>query len=251
MEIKEVSKIILNSKCTVALTGAGISTASGIRDFRGPQGIWKTIDPEKFEINYFINHSDEVWNLFIKTFVLEQEVNPNAAHFALAELEKINVLCGVITQNIDGLHQKAGSVNVIELHGNLRKAVCLKCSNTYPLNKIIKNFVGKSPLCPNCNGLLKPDIVFFGEPLKQEVIFKAIELAKAADVFLAIGTSLSVYPANQLPLYAKLKGAKLIIINEGQTEEDNLADIIITGRAETVLPQIVNEIKNELKTKKT
>jgi NAD-dependent deacetylase len=94
-------------------------------------------------------------------------------------------------------------------------------------------------------------LYFFGEPLKQEVIFKAIELAKAADVFLAIGTSLSVYPANQLPLYAKLKGAKLIIINEGQTEEDNLADIIITGRAETVLPQIVNEIKNELKTKKT
>jgi NAD-dependent deacetylase len=171
MEIKEVSKIILNSKCTVALTGAGISTASGIRDFRGPQGIWKTIDPEKFEINYFINHSDEVWNLFIKTFALEQEVNPNAAHFALAELEKINVLCGVITQNIDGLHQKAGSVNVIELHGNLRKAVCLKCSNTYPLNKIIKNFVGKSPLCPNCNGLLKPDIVFFWRTAKTRSYF--------------------------------------------------------------------------------
>ncbi|MFP3304107.1 MAG: NAD-dependent deacylase [Nitrososphaeria archaeon] len=250
MEIKEVSKIILNSKCTVALTGAGVSTASGIKDFRGPQGIWKTIDPEKFEINYFINHPDEVWNLFIKTFALEQEVNPNAAHFALAELEKMNLLCGVITQNIDGLHQKAGSINVIELHGNLKKAVCLQCNKTYPLSEIIKNFVGKSPLCPYCKGLLKPDIIFFGEPLKEEVIFKAIELSKAADVFLAIGTSLSVYPANQLPLYAKHKGAKLIIINEGRTEEDDLADIIITGRAEIVLPKIINEIKNELKIKK-
>ncbi len=243
MNAEQVAEAILNSKCTVALTGAGISTPSGIRDFRGPQGIWKTINPEKFEINYFIDNPDEVWNLFINSFALGEEVKPNDAHRALAELEKINLLCGVITQNIDGLHQKAGSVNVIELHGNLERAVCTRCRKNYPLKDVIKNFTGKSSVCPSCGGLLKPDIIFFGEPLDQDVLTKAIELAKASDIFLAIGTSLSVSPANQLPLYAKLKGAKLIIINEGRTEEDELADIIIRGRVESILPEIIEKVK--------
>ncbi len=244
MSAEQVADAILSSKCTVALTGAGISTASGIKDFRGPQGIWKTIDPEKFEINYFMKNPDEVWSIFIKNFNLGQEVKPNDAHYALAELERMKLLCGIMTQNIDGLHQKAGSTNVIELHGNLESAVCLKCEKRYPLNTIIKNFTGKSPHCPSCGGLLKPDIIFFGEPLNQKALTRAVELAKASDVFMAIGTSLSVSPANQLPLYAKMNGAKLIIINEGPTEEDELADILIRERVEFVLPEIVKIIRS-------
>ncbi|MGC9210582.1 MAG: NAD-dependent protein deacylase [Nitrososphaeria archaeon] len=245
MSIERVAEAILRGRCTVALTGAGISTASGIRDFRGPQGIWKTIDPEKFEINYFMNNPDEVWSLFINNFALGEEVRPNDAHLALAELENMGLLCGVMTQNIDGLHQKAGSHNVIELHGSLERAVCIKCRKNYALKDLIKSFTGKSPVCPSCGGILKPDIIFFGEPLNQEVIAKAVELSKASDVFLAIGTSLSVSPANQLPLYAKLKGAKLIILNEGPTEEDELADIIIRGRVESILPEIVKIIRSK------
>ncbi|MGC9209208.1 MAG: NAD-dependent protein deacylase [Nitrososphaeria archaeon] len=246
MSLEEIAELIAQSRCTVALTGAGISTASGIRDFRGPQGIWRIIDPEKFEISYFLDHPDEVWELFVRYFNLGSEVSPNPAHISLAELERIGKLCAVITQNIDGLHQKAGSKNVIELHGNLESAVCLSCRRTYSLRQVLSEYSGGAPRCKRCGGILKPDIIFFGEPLKSEVLEKAAEISRMSDVFLTIGTSLAVSPANQLPVLAKMRGAKLVIINEGATEEDDLGDYIIRERVEIALPSIVEKVKEKL-----
>lgn len=246
MDIEELADVIAKSDCNVALTGAGVSTASGVRDFRGPQGIWRIIDPEKFEIDYFLSNPDEVWNLFVEHFNLREDVKPNPAHYALAELENMGLLCALITQNIDGLHQRAGSKNVIELHGNLRKAVCMSCGKEYDLAEVLSSFKGESPRCKACGGLLKPDIIFFGEPLKSDVLTEAIRISKKSKVFLAIGTSLAVSPANQLPLYAKYSGAKLIIINEGPTELDYLADAKINERVEKVLPELVKIIYNKI-----
>ncbi|MEM4493841.1 MAG: Sir2 family NAD-dependent protein deacetylase, partial [Pyrobaculum sp.] len=130
--LEEVASLIVRSSCNVALTGAGVSTASGIPDFRGPQGLWRMVDPEKFEISYFHDHPDEVWDLFVEFFLSTFNAKPNPAHYALAELEKLGKLCAVITQNVDMLHQAAGTRNVVELHGSLKDVICLQCGYRYP-----------------------------------------------------------------------------------------------------------------------
>lgn len=241
-KIEMLARFIVKSSCNVALTGAGISTPSGIRDFRGPDGLWKIADPEKFEINYFNKYPDEVWELFNRHFMFENKISPNAAHIALAELEKLGMLCAVITQNIDGLHQNAGSGNVIELHGSLKNAVCTVCKKKYDLRELAGRY-SHVPKCESCGGILKPDIVFFGEPLDDKVLEKATEYSSRAEIMLIIGSSLSVSPANYLPLYAKRNGAKIAIINDAPGEEDHMADIIIRERVETVLPELLNRIK--------
>lgn len=245
-DIDEVAALIAKSDCVVALTGAGVSTASGIPDFRGPQGIWKKIDPEKFDIEYFYRNPDEVWDLFIKFFLPVFDVKPNPAHYALAELEKIGKLCAVITQNVDMLHQAAGSKNVIELHGALRDAVCIKCGARYPLREVLKWRSSGAPRCPKCGGVLKPDVVFFGEPLPQSALREALMLAEMSDVFIAAGTSLAVYPANQLPVVAKKRGAKLVIVNADETYYDFFADYVLRGKVEEILPKLVEKVKDIL-----
>lgn len=242
-EIFQVVDLLNRSNCVVALTGAGVSTASGIPDFRGPQGLWRVLDPSKFEISYFYENPDEVWGIFISTFVIKEDVNPNPAHRALAELESMGKLCAVITQNVDGLHQKAGSKRVVELHGSLRYAVCTKCGMKYPLAEVIREYKNAAPKCKVCGGILKPDVVFFGEPLPQEALNEAVMLAELSDLFVVIGSSLAVAPANRLPLIAKRRGAKLVIINGGPTELDHAADVIIRGRVEEILPRIVEALK--------
>ena len=245
-EIDEVASLIARSGCTVALTGAGVSTASGIPDFRGPQGVWRFVDPEKFEISYFHQHPDEVWDLFVQYLLPAFDVKPNPAHYALAELERVGKLCAVITQNVDMLHQAAGSKNVVELHGALRDAVCTKCGARYPLREALKWRTAGAPRCPRCGGVLKPDVVFFGEPLPQDALREAFMLAEMAEVFLAVGTSLAVYPANQLPVVAKKRGAKLVIINADETYYDFFADYILRGRVEEILPRLVEKVKSIL-----
>ncbi|MEZ0320161.1 MAG: NAD-dependent protein deacetylase [Pyrobaculum sp.] len=244
--VDEVASLLARSSCNVALTGAGVSTASGIPDFRGPHGVWRRVDPEKFEIHYFYENPDEVWDLFVQYLLPAFDVKPNPAHYALAELEKMGKLCSVITQNVDRLHQAAGSKNVVELHGALQYAVCTKCGRRYPLAEVLKKRTRGAPRCEKCGGVLKPDVVFFGEPLPQDALREAFTLAEIADVFLAVGTSLAVYPANQLPLAAKKRGAKLVIINADETFYDFYADYVTRGRVEEVLPKIVDGVKRNL-----
>lgn len=241
--VRAVARELARADCAVALTGAGVSTASGIPDFRGPQGLWRRVDPAKFEISYFEEHPDEVWELFVRHFG-GFEARPNAAHFALAELEAMGKLCAVITQNVDGLHQAAGSRRVIELHGSLRHARCMACGALYDLREVVASFSGRAPRCPRCGGLLKPDVVFFGEPLPREAIWEAVMLAEMAQVFMAVGTSLYVSPANQLPLVAKRRGSRLVIINDDETALDSYADYVIRGRVEEVLPMLVGELSS-------
>lgn len=242
--IEEVASLIATAKCVVALTGAGVSTASGIPDFRGPHGVWRRVDPEKFEIEYFHRNPDEVWDLFIRYLMPTFDVKPNPAHYALAELERMGKLCAVITQNVDMLHQAAGSGKVIELHGALRNAVCTECGWRRPLSEAIRQYAGAAPKCDKCGAVLKPDVVFFGEPLPRDALQEAISLAEVADVFLAVGTSLAVYPANQLPLVAKKRGAKLVIINDGETYYDLYADYVLRGKVEEILPALVKRVRD-------
>jgi NAD-dependent deacetylase len=237
-ELETLASLLAVSNCVVVLTGAGISTPSGIPDFRGPQGLWRRVDPEKFTIEHFFADPDEVWSLFVNHFVVGN-AEPNSAHMALATLEEWGKICGIITQNVDGLHQRAGSKRVVELHGSLKYAVCTSCGSKYPLADVLKEYRGVAPRCKICGGLLKPDVVFFGEPLPRDAWEEAVSLAQVSDLFLAVGTSLAVAPANRLPYIAKSSGAKLAIINEEPTELDHIADVVIRGKVEAVLPRLV------------
>ncbi|MDT7869775.1 MAG: NAD-dependent protein deacetylase [Thermoproteus sp.] len=242
-KVFQVADLLNRANCAVALTGAGISTASGIPDFRGPQGIWRKVDPSKFEISHLYRNPDEVWRLFVSIFAPKETIAPNPAHKALAQLESMGKLCAVITQNVDGLHQAAGSARVVELHGSLRYAVCTKCGMKYTLGEVLSTYNGSAPRCKVCGGVLKPDVVFFGEPLPQEALNEAVLLSELSEVFMVIGSSLAVAPANRLPLIAKRHGAKIVIINSGPTEMDEIADVVIEGRAEEVLPRIVEALR--------
>jgi NAD-dependent deacetylase len=247
--IKKAAKILAESSYAIVFTGAGVSTESGIPDFRGPQGLWKRVNPEKFTIEYFISNPDEVWGLFVDYFLIHRDVKPNPAHYSIAELEELGVVKAVITQNVDGLHQKAGSKKVIELHGNLRYAVCMSCGHKIALEDAVEQFKRSrsAPRCPKCGGLLKPDVVFFGEPLPYGALKAAFEEAERADAVMVVGSSLVVTPAAYVPLRAKEGGAKLIIVNLERTSMDNLADVIIRGKAGEILPKIVTRLKEMLK----
>ncbi|AFZ70808.1 NAD-dependent protein deacetylase, SIR2 family [Caldisphaera lagunensis DSM 15908] len=243
--IREIAEKLIKANFAVVLTGAGISTGSGIPDFRGPQGIWRVYDPNLFHISYFYENPLDTWKLF-KDNMYEKikDAKPNRAHYSLARLEELNIIKAVITQNIDNLHQKAGSKKVIELHGNMKFAICTQCNRKFDIETAFKEVKeNKVPLCPYCGGLLKPDVIFFGEPLPQKELREAFELASESDLFLVLGSSLAVSPANQLPIIAKSNGADLIIINMGETEIDNYADIKVEGRVEDIFPKICKKIE--------
>ena len=248
-KIREAARLLVEAEHAIALTGAGISTPSGIPDFRGPQGLWRRISPRVFHIDYFRENPEESWKVFLELYESMKHVRPNPAHHALAELERHGIIKAVITQNIDGLHQAAGSKNVIELHGSLKHAVCLNCGHRIPLEEAVKMAKQSgAPRCPRCGGLLKPDVVFFGEKLPQEAVEEAIRQAAISDLVLVVGSSLAVTPANQIPLIAKHHGAKIIIVNLGETLLDHIADIKIEAPVEEALPQIAKRAITLLKT---
>lgn len=215
---------LTKSKSTVALTGAGVSTASGIPDFRGPDGLYSRISQRTFEVDFFFSHTEKYYEIAIEHVHTLADKEPNITHRMLAELEKRQLLKAIITQNIDGLHQKAGSRKVIEFHGNVVSFRCTKCKKSFDHQtvdaKIRKN---KVPYC-DCGSLIRPDIVFFGDPIPSDAITQSQSLATEADVFIAMGSSLVVNPAAALPLIAKNFGAKLFIVNKGQTALDRIAD---------------------------
>ncbi len=228
-EIEKVSELLQNSEYTVCLTGAGVSTASGIPDFRTPgKGIWSKINPiEVTSIDAFRENPARFYHFYRPRIEELENVAPNQAHYALVRLEQSNYLQKIITQNIDNLHQKAGSQNVLEIHGNLSQAICTRCgtkiSSQLLLEKIKENSQ-QIPYC-RCGGIFKPDVVLFGEVLSN--LDEAITEASKADLFIVIGSSLQVSPANLLPEYSLARQGDLIIINYMETPLDYKAALVI------------------------
>jgi len=246
--IKPLASNIKNSKHLVTFTGAGISSESGIPTYRGEKGLWRKYDPNLYaNINYFLQDPSYYWNFFREVrYPMLKKVKPNKAHLALAEMEEAANLKTVITQNIDGLHQEAGSSSVIELHGTTRIIYCMNCSQEYSMDEVFSMLEDRSPpLCSECKGKLRPAVVFFGEPLNPQILSLAFEEAENCDFLLAVGSSLVVYPAVDVPRRAKQKGATLVIINKEKTPLDTLADYVINAEAGKILPQIVQSLKDD------
>ncbi len=246
--IKAVASKIKNSKDIVVFTGAGISAESGIPTYRGEDGLWSKYDPNIYaNITYFHQDPSYYWNFFREVrYPMIKKVKPNKAHQALAELETPGNLRTVITQNIDGLHQEAGSSSVIELHGTTRIIYCLNCSHEYSMDEVFSMLeVQIPPLCSECKGKLRPAVVFFGESLNSQILRLAFEEAENCDFLLAVGSSLVVHPAADIPRMAKQRGAFLAIINIEKTPLDTTADYVINDEAGKILPQIVQSLKDD------
>jgi NAD-dependent deacetylase len=236
-----LARDLKKSRHVVAFTGAGISSESGIPTYRGEGGLWNTYDPNRYaNIAHFRQYPSYYWNFFKDVrYPVLKKAKPNRAHTCLAELEKMGKLKSMITQNIDGLHQEAGSTRVIELHGTTRIVHCVDCSQEYSFDDVFV-FLEKElpPLCKKCRGMLRPAVVFFGEALDPEVLQLAYDEVNSCDFLLAVGSSLVVYPAADLPVRAKQAGAKLAIINIDPTPLDEMADFIIYGQAGRVLSDV-------------
>jgi len=249
--ITRAAELIAKSKKIVVFTGAGVSTESGIPDFRGPGGLWKKFDPEDFTYARFVGNKEARKRLWSLSNHLNFAAQPNKAHYAITELDRLGRLDCVITQNVDGLHQQAGidENKVFQLHGNFKSAVCLDCELKCSLEQIRERLDSgeEDPRCESCGGILKPAAVLFGEPLPQNVFGQAARRASACELLISIGSTLSVYPAAEIPSLAKDAGARLVILNMGGTHMDKLADVVIQERAGEVMPRIVEEAKAILK----
>jgi len=244
--IKRAVKDIVDSRKTIALTGAGISVESGIPDFRSAGGLWSKYDPEEYaHISAFQADPEKVWQMLKEMMELVLGAEPNPAHNALADLEQMGLLSSVITQNVDGLHQRAGSREVIEFHGSNQWLVCLECG--YRQEATSFSFKEIPPRCPQCSCILKPDVVFFGEPIPWEAQTRAFEEAGTCELVLAIGTSAVVYPAAGIPTAAKQSGATVVEINTESTALTGfVSDYLIQGAAGMILPKIVEEVKKQI-----
>jgi NAD-dependent deacetylase len=237
-QIKLAADRLKESRFTTAFTGAGISVESGIPSFRGDDGIWSKYDPRVLEIGYFKENPKQSWevinDIFYNTF---NNAIPNPAHQVLAKMEKNGLLGRIITQNIDNLHQEAGSRMVYEFHGNARSLVCLTCHRTYSSGK--GEIVAFPPTCHECGGLLKPGFVFFGEGIPSSALAATYEAAELSDIFLIIGTTGEVMPANQFPVMAKENGALIIEINPTPSlYTRNITDIFLQGKAGKIMSMI-------------
>ncbi len=238
----KAAKIIKTAKRCVAFTGAGISVESGIQPFRGENGLWNRYDPQIFDINYFYGNMKHSWQVLRDIFYdLFGKVKPNAAHYALAELEARSMLKAVITQNVDHLHYDAGSRVVHEFHGSFKTVVCLKCKAKQKISKIDLNIL--PPLCKKCGGILKPDIIFFGEAIPEPAQRNSMIETKKADCFILIGTTGMVAPANMIPTAAKANGAKIIEINPVKSEyTHSVTDVFIEDKAVHAMETLMEEI---------
>ena len=225
--------LVLSSSTAVALTGAGISTESGIPDYRSPDtGLWEKMDQFVVSLEGFLREPSQYYSFAADLYPIRRSAKPNPAHYLLAELEKRKSLKGVITQNIDGLHYDAGCNTVHELHGSLRQAVCLNCGFLYPMAGVMERAMSgeNPPLCTECSGVLKPNAVFFGEMLPRIPWERSLDLTGQTDLFLVLGSSLQVSPVNILPAVALRAGAKLIIVNLMPTPYDADATLIVRDK---------------------
>ena len=238
--IEQLAAMIARSKKIVFFGGAGMSTESGIPDFRSTYGIYRRENGRSYEemlsIRYFLNHIDDFWR-FYKDVMLYPDAKPNAGHIALARLEQQGRLRTIITQNIDGLHQEAGSRNVLELHGSVHRNVCMRCNKRFDLAYVLGQ--EGTPHCDQCHDVLRPEVVLYGEPLNADITDEATRAVIDCDLLIVGGTSLTVYPAAGLLGYRT--GAKLVLINRDETPFDSRADLIvrldIAGVLDTVIPK--------------
>jgi NAD-dependent deacetylase len=242
MSVEALARLVRESSATVVLTGAGISTESGIPDFRSPGGLWARFDPAVYSsIDTFRRDPARIWELHGPRLRLLAEAEPNAGHLALAELERRGLVRAVVTQNIDMLHLRAGSRDVVEVHGSVRTSSCPVCGVRWPLEQVLE-LVDRHPAppCPACGAILKPDVVLFGEPLPEAAIDRAYALAREADLLLVVGSSLQVYPVALLPDETRRAGGRLAIVNVGETPFDDAAAVRIDAPAGDTLQGVLS-----------
>ncbi len=239
---QDLAGLLKKSRKAVAITGAGISVESGIPDFRSKGGLWERFDPLEYAtIRAFKKDPAKVWTMLREMDRILVKARPNPAHYALAELEKRGILLGIITQNVDNLHQTAGSVNVVEYHGNAHRFRCLNCKGQWPREALDFD---QTPLYCHCGGLIKPDVVFFGEAIPEEAMFRANALVPASDLMLIIGSSMEVAPANLFPQVAKNNGAVIVENNLEHTHLTRfLTDYFLPGKAGEVWPEVMQAIE--------
>jgi len=248
--IEEAADIIASANKVVMFTGAGISTESGIPDFRSPGGIWSKYQPIMFQD--FMSSEEkrrESWQRGKESYHVFADVEPNAAHYAIAELERMDRLDCLVTQNIDNLHQKAGNSPemVIELHGTAMFVLCMDCGKRWPRSEIqewLETGV-EIPYCDDCGGIMKSATISFGQPMPEVETAEALFRSRNADAFVVVGSSLVVYPAAQMPIEAKQNGAKLIILNIGETPFDEFADVRIYAKAGEIMQRMIELVKQK------
>ncbi len=245
-QIEQAATLISQARSVVALTGAGISTLSGIPDFRSPEsGVWRQDDPLSVASIHAFRHNPEAFYRWVHPIArLFFEAEPNPAHVALAHMEQKGKLSAIVTQNIDSLHQRAGSKTVYELHGHMRQATCTQCYQVQEGEAILKKFIsdGQIPHCPHCGGVLKPNAILFGEQLPMQEFVAAQMAIQNADLMLIVGSSLEVAPTSDLPHVALENGTKIIIINYLSTHMDSHATLVIKDNIASILPRINNLI---------
>ena len=253
--IDQTAGWISDAKAVVVFAGAGLSTESGIPDFRSPGGVWDRYDPEDFYFQNFLSSEtsrEKYWQMSTEMYEPMKRAQPNAAHLAIAELEMLDRLDCVITQNIDGLHHKAGNSaeRIIELHGTALYVSCLSCKKRYDRDEVQERVRQgqKAPRCDACGGLLKPATISFGQPMPERETEEAYRRSAACDLFIVVGSSLVVQPAASMPLVAKRNGARLVIINRDETPLDDLADLVIHAQAGPTMAAVLEEARRRMGT---
>ena len=254
-KIEKVAQWIVTSKRTVVFAGAGLSTESGIPDFRSPGGVWDRYDPQDFYFQNFLSSEtsrEKYWQMSTEMYEPMKKAQPNPAHLAIAKMEELGKLDCVITQNVDGLHFKAGNSEerVLQLHGTAMHVSCLSCRKSYDRDEIqerLRKNGGKAPRCDGCGGFLKPATISFGQSMPEKETEEAHRRSSLCDLFIVIGSSLVVHPAASMPLVAKQNGARLVIINRDPTPYDDMADAVIHGQAGTTMAGILEKVKEKLK----
>lgn len=245
--IKEIASLLKYAQAAVAFTGAGMSTASGIPDFRSPSsGLWNNVDPMAVASIYGFRQNPKAF--FDWVYPITQaamDARPNAAHMALAKLEELNIIKAVITQNIDMLHMRAGSRRIYELHGHLREATCTHCFRVFPGEPLLTQFLSDRavPHCPDCNSVIKPNVILFGEQLPHDAFHGSQEISRRADVMLILGSSLEVAPASDLPMLSWRNGGKIIIVNLEPTPLDRYACVIVRQDVTEVVPALLQMLE--------
>lgn len=239
-QILRAAELLRQHRRAIALTGAGISVDSGIPDFRSPGGLWTRYAPMEYAtIEAFHANPEKVWKMLLEVDELLRRAEPNPGHLALAALEDLGYLQGIVTQNIDGLHQRAGSRIVVEFHGGSHRLRCLECDRTWDAQALPP---GQVPRCDHCQVILKPDIVFFGEAIGPQSLADAFDLAGQCQAMLVVGTSATVSPASQVPLLAQRAGAALLEFNLERTSLSDVADLCVLGSASETLPALVEAL---------
>ena len=242
MSVERLAELIVEAQPCVVLTGAGVSTESGIPDFRSRTGVWATYDPMEYAtIDAFRRDPAKVWDFYSKRLGVLADAQPNAAHLALAELERLGLVEAIVTQNVDRLHQAAGSRRVIEVHGSIRSASCSACGHREEFDRVVELL--PVPECADCGAVLKPDVVMFGELLPPEALEEASRLACEAGLLLVVGSSLEVYPVAGLPEDTLQAGGRLAIVNRGPTPYDRRADLKVDASAADTLAAVAERLR--------